>query len=561
MQSAGVEFVQPDTFDEALAKLGARSPVAATLTSAQWRDVPVAIRERSFFSSQVESVRFLQRAKDALADYLAGARDPATGALKTGSRAAFVDQMQKFALAEGMGPLRPGDKGTLRDITSQQRLALIFDVQTKAARDYGNWKQGMDPVVLDEFPAQRFIRVRKVKKPRAYHQRALGTVRLKTDLAFWLSLNPDFRVPWGPWGFNSGCDVEDVDRAETEKLGLLKKNEPVKPVDRDFNDGLQASLAGLDPDLRKALAQSLGDRGRLDGETVRYQQPRQQEAPAPQETEPAAPEPPQPTPPTPEPEAPAPAEPEPPQPAPPTPEPEPAAPETLVPPPEPEPKPDPPAGGDVPATPPEPGPQPLSERIGVQLGEEGAIQARLALDAVDAVHRVGPLQPMNIVPMPTGETSLAQYLAGVDGSWDIRLQESGPWPALSGLHEIGHALDQQALGTDTVHDATSEIKPGAPLAPWLNAVLQTASVQAFRERLAEAQSEAAHRYAEYHLRPDELWARCYAQYITEKSADPQLAAQLAISRAFDPDRQWDEVDFLPVSTAMDELFASLGWLL
>lgn len=25
----------------------------------------------------------------------------------------------------------------------------------------------------------------------------------------------------GPWGFNSGCDVEDVDRDEAEELGLI----------------------------------------------------------------------------------------------------------------------------------------------------------------------------------------------------------------------------------------------------------------------------------------------------------------------------------------------------
>lgn len=286
-----VEFVQPQPFDEAIAKLGDRSPVASTLSSDQWRDVPVALRERIFFSSEVESVRFLQRAKDALRDHLAGARDPETGALKTGSRAAFVEQMQRFALAEGMGPLKPELKGTIKDITSEGRLGLIFDVQTKAARDYGNWKQGMDPVVLDEYPAQRFIRVRRVKKPRAYHQAAIGQVRLKTDLAFWLSLNRDFGVPWGPWGFNSGCDVEDVDRAETERLGLLKRNQLVKPVDRDFNDALQASVAHLDPDLRTALVQSLEGRAVLDGDVLRWKGDRAKPVskPEPEPVQPATP--------------------------------------------------------------------------------------------------------------------------------------------------------------------------------------------------------------------------------------------------------------------------------
>ena len=301
-----MEFVQPTPFQEAIDKLGSRSVVASTLNSAQWREVPVALRERSFFSARVESARFLQRGKDALGDYMAGARDPETGALKTGSRAAFVDQLQRCAQAEGRGPLKPGDKGTLRDITSQRRLGMIFDIQTKAARDYGNWKQGMDPAVLSEFPAQRFIRVKKVKKPRAYHQRALGTVRLKTDVSFWLGLNPDFGVPWGPWGFGSGCDTEDVDRAETEKLGLRRRGEPVKPIDRDFNDGLQASTAGLAPEILKALAQSLGERATLDGDVLRWKgeraKPVPEPTPEPEPTPQPAPEP-EPAPePTPEPE-------------------------------------------------------------------------------------------------------------------------------------------------------------------------------------------------------------------------------------------------------------------
>ena len=265
-----MQLVAALPFDDAVQKLGSRSPVGAMLTSAEWQKVPVALRETAFFSATIENVRFLQRAQAALLDWQTGARDPQTGALKTGSRAAFVDQMSRFAIAEGMGPLNERDRGGLRDITSAARQRLIFDTMTKAAADYANWKQGMDPDALFAYPAQRFIRVRRVKKPRSYHQAALGMVRLKTETAFWVSLNKDFGLPWGPWGFNSGCDVEDVDRTEAEGSKLLRRGERVQPVDRPFNENLKASLVGVSQPLRDVLSAFLGDRAVIEGETVRW---------------------------------------------------------------------------------------------------------------------------------------------------------------------------------------------------------------------------------------------------------------------------------------------------
>jgi hypothetical protein len=269
-----MQFIKPMPFEEAVDKLGERSVIGAQLNSAEWARVPVALRERAFFSSQVENVKFLQRGQDAINDFLTGAREDTAGgpALKLGSRAEFISQMREFALAEGMGPLVPEDAGTLKDITSERRLGLIFDVQTQAANDYGSWKQGMDADVLDEFPAQRFIREKDVTTPRPHHAEHDGEVHLKTDLDFWLAMNsPEyggFGVPWGPWGFNSGMAVEDVDREEAEDLGLLTPGQQVEPVERDFNDHLKASVTGLDPALIDRLKTSLGDQVMFQGGSV-----------------------------------------------------------------------------------------------------------------------------------------------------------------------------------------------------------------------------------------------------------------------------------------------------
>lgn len=265
-----MQFVSPMPFAEAVQKLGGRSPIGSQLTSQEWSQVPLALRERAFFSATVENVRFLQRSKDALGDFLTSAREEVTladgtktMALKTGSRAQFIAQMRELAIKEGMGPLDPKDAGGLKDIRSEQRLGLIFDVQTQAAQQYGSWKQGMDPDVLNEFPAQRFIREVDVRAPRIIHLQNEGVVRLKTDLEWWRGMNSPaiggFGVPWGPWGFNSGMGVEDVDRDEAEALGLLTATDVVRPIEQDFNAVMQASVKSLSPDMVARLRNAFGN--------------------------------------------------------------------------------------------------------------------------------------------------------------------------------------------------------------------------------------------------------------------------------------------------------------
>ena len=254
-----MQFVAPTKFTDAIAKLGARSPIGAQLSSREWSAVPVAIRERSMFSAHVESLRFMQGIKDTLTDFLAANRDE-NGLLKTGSRAQFIDQMRRLAIAQGLGPLDEADIGTIKDITSEKRLGLIFDINAKAARSFGDRKQGMDEDVINEFPAQRFIRVIDVKEPRQSHEQFEDQVALKTDLNFWLRINEDFGVLWAPWGWGCGHDVEDVDRAESDALGLTQPSQRLAGGDEDFNDHLQASVRNLDPEMIGFLKSAFGDR-------------------------------------------------------------------------------------------------------------------------------------------------------------------------------------------------------------------------------------------------------------------------------------------------------------
>jgi hypothetical protein len=267
-------FVKPRTFDEALNVIDRRSPIGSKLNSSEWAAVPVELRERAFFSSEVENVRFLQRSRDTITDFLSGARETLPNGetvLKAGSRSDFVAQMQTFAIAEGMGPLDPNDAGGLKDITSQKRLELIFDTQTRQAQGYGYHKQGLDADVLDSFPAQRFIRTADVEEPRGDHAIHEGSVFLKTD-PFWTAINEDFGVPWAPFGWGCQHDVEDVDREEAEQLGLIEPGERIEPPEMNLNDGLKGSTRGIDSDLLAIIQKNLADEAEFDeaAQTMRW---------------------------------------------------------------------------------------------------------------------------------------------------------------------------------------------------------------------------------------------------------------------------------------------------
>jgi hypothetical protein len=278
-------LIKPLKFQEAIKRLGKKRPVARRLSSKQWAAMPTQIRERAYFTANVESMKFLNRSKKMIKDYLSGAREMVTtpdgrrvSALKKTGRADFVYEMQKLAKQTGMGNVLPPGEDMSRDmitrtkdIASETRLNLIFDTQTQQAQSYGYYKQGQDPAILDAYPAQRFIRAEQRKVPRPLHKSNRNEVRRKDDMEFWLKMNDQsiggFGVPFGPWGFNSGMDVEDVRRDKAIQMGLIAKNEQVLPPDDTFNKGLKAS-ADVEPEFLKKFLDKMGMDAYTNGEFV-----------------------------------------------------------------------------------------------------------------------------------------------------------------------------------------------------------------------------------------------------------------------------------------------------
>jgi hypothetical protein len=71
-------------------------------------------------------------------------------------------------------------------------------------------------------------------------------------------------------------------------------------------------------------------------------------------------------------------------------------------------------------------------------------------------------------------------------------------------------------------------------------------------------------YVTYMLKPQEEWARSYAQYVATKTKDPAMRAELAYMR--DPAKnpylieQWSDDEFEPIAKAIDDLLEMVGAL-
>lgn len=274
-------LLEPMPFWEALSYLENKEAVASAMTTAEWQRMPVAVRVKASFSATLTSAKAAQEITDYLAGFVRGEKainDKGKEYYVYQGRAEFVANMRERMLEEGFG--RVLHDGTLdleihdndlRDLRGCRRLQLIFDTQTEQAASFAQWQEGQDPDVLDVYPCQRFVRVRPVHTPRPYHDDAIGEVRRKDDLAFWIGLNRDFRLPWGPWGFNSGCGVEDVDRDEAEAQGVIKPTDKIRSIKKDFLDNLEESVRGLDDKTRRWIQAQMDNKVHFLGDTAVFQ--------------------------------------------------------------------------------------------------------------------------------------------------------------------------------------------------------------------------------------------------------------------------------------------------
>jgi hypothetical protein len=124
------------------------------------------------------------------------------------------------------------------------------------------------------------------------------------------------------------------------------------------------------------------------------------------------------------------------------------------------------------------------------------------------------------------------------------------------IHEIGHFLNHQALGTHGNGVASDEGK----IPELMKAINKGKGVKQL-DSLAKSKAGGSYvNYAKYAVDPDEKFARAYSHYIAAKTGDPVLLKQLAKERggAMGPMLYHSDEEFKPVIAEFDKLFENKG---
>jgi hypothetical protein len=123
-------------------------------------------------------------------------------------------------------------------------LDLLIKTNTDLVCGHCSFVQGMDPEVLDAYPARELVHVKNGTEPYDWKVRWVESggklhggrmIALKND-PIWLKIS-DFGHPHPPFAFGSGMDMVDVSRVEAVELGLTNWRTEIKVPPCPICDG------------------------------------------------------------------------------------------------------------------------------------------------------------------------------------------------------------------------------------------------------------------------------------------------------------------------------------
>ncbi len=230
--------------------------------TAEWGLLHLAVRDKAFFSAGVDNAKILGAMKTKISEALnMSKRDPQKAFM---SRDLFVREMKKFLGDQGYAV----DGETLRDISSNKRLSLIYDFNKTQAHEYARFMQGQEPDLLNAFPAQELYRAEDRENRRDWESRwrAAGgrifggrMVALKTD-SVWVKISR-FGMPFPPYDFNSGMDVRDVSRKLAEQIGFVSPGVELEPNNYYLEES--KGIDSLTADQKNLIKNYYGDQVKM----------------------------------------------------------------------------------------------------------------------------------------------------------------------------------------------------------------------------------------------------------------------------------------------------------
>ena len=225
-------------------KLLHKSLVTSGMSSAEWEELDVSLKDRAFWVSNVESLKFIENCQSKIADLLGNVRN-SDGALT--SRAEVVSSIMRAAREAGIS----SGSASISDPGSEARANVIINTNAGLAAGYASAEQANTYGARIAYPCYELVRVeaRNVERPwRKIWVEKGGSlyqgrmVALKDD-PIWTAISR-FGCPYPPFDYNSGMGLDDVSHDEAVALGVIKEdyNPPEKSPLESFNEGLSADL-------------------------------------------------------------------------------------------------------------------------------------------------------------------------------------------------------------------------------------------------------------------------------------------------------------------------------
>lgn len=242
------------------------------ITSGEWQKFKTGVKDRAFWVSRVESIKFVRTCRDRIEDLLANARNE-DGALT--SRAEVVSAIMRAARDSGIA----GGSNRITDPGSEARANVIIDTNAGMAAGYAQAEMSNTYGARLAFPAQELVRIEDREKKRDWQRRWLDNgghlyngrmIALKGD-PVWTAISR-FGTPYPPFDYNSGMGVDDVSYDEAVALGVIQpeyKPPETSPM-QNFNEGLEADFAFKNDKDWEELKAAFGDQIQKTGDKIAW---------------------------------------------------------------------------------------------------------------------------------------------------------------------------------------------------------------------------------------------------------------------------------------------------
>lgn len=245
-----------------------RALAGSKLDTKGWDAIQAGLRDRAFFSAQVESLKILAAARSEVAEIVQG---------KSESEARR--DLRAYLTAQGY-KAPDGKEKTIKDLMTKARLDVLLKTNRDQVRGYVKHLEETDDLALAVFPAWELVRARESKQPRDWKAKwtAKGgklvngrMIALKSE-AIWEKISR-FGTPYAPFDFGSKMVQKEISRKECLELGLVKEGDKPQTVKRPgMNDSLVAEVSGIRTDSNEAkeLYKAFGDQIDISNGLVRW---------------------------------------------------------------------------------------------------------------------------------------------------------------------------------------------------------------------------------------------------------------------------------------------------